>query len=522
MAAVNPQGQPALGLRLLYLPHHLFIPGARPTPPSQYAHANIPNSTLPFMALGGDDDQTFPMPTNTILPDIIRNIQHSTQSKSHTQPAHIISTLRQDDRLVYFKRCPQLNERLRQYADPQSGGVVPESDEQTLIWREHWPPQDHIDQATRDQVKDRGITTLGSFEWPDADSQWQALVEMGAWAIKHRFAHAWLSESEPATQSLVERHLLDLLVHILQVRSSTSILTAVHDVLSPYYVIKSRYRNEVALQDLNLSDEDLLKAQNSPHTIPFPYFGRATKKNNIIQSKSSAGYPDYLLFDPIQNSANLMIRDKLQPEKHSKDSTTPPETPKGDNRSGAHAMVSRKTKKKQVKISEEDSGINPTKTPPVKVRWSLCCEIKTDWSYKKRIFEDAISALSVGADGRFRWTARGEGVNFMKQVCNTHVLGHGELEKRIKDAHHEWQIWGELYSYQRDWGFTANSSTIMIYIRTARNELVVGDLITQQGPDTTQIMAGLMMASIDALVRPWLRKYLCDGSTYVGAVDDDQ
>lgn len=218
MAAANAQEQlPALGHRLLYLPHHLFAAGARPTPLSQYARDDVPNSTLPFIPLGGDSEQTIKLPTETVLPKIIRNFDHSTQSKSRTQPASIINNLGADDKLIYVKRCPQLNERLRLYADPESHGVVAVSQEQLDIWREHWPPRDNVDQATRTLVKERGITTLGSFEWPSADDQWKALVGMAAWCIKYRFCHAWLSESEPATQSLVESQLLEVLEYVGQV-----------------------------------------------------------------------------------------------------------------------------------------------------------------------------------------------------------------------------------------------------------------------------------------------------------------
>lgn len=284
-----------------------------------------------------------------------------------------------------------------------------------------------------------------------------------------------------------------------------------------YFFIQSRYANEVTLQDLNLEDADLVNAQRYPHKIPFPRYGRATKKDNINQTRNSAGYPDYLLFDPHRNSAAYTDKHQRSGEKEEEKDNTSRLT--SDQRSSSaiatsehepsdtHVRKSR-SKRKQVNIAEQNQNRLSSKvTSPVILRWSLCCEIKTPWSYNTGLFEEAISGLPIGPDGRFIWVGKSPATKLMKQVRK---LLSPTMASTLTQNN---QIWGELYSYQTRWGFTTNSSEILLYVKTDRNELVVGDLLPMnQGIETVQTLAGLLMASIDEIVRPWLRRYLCDGS----------
>ncbi|KAH9925103.1 uncharacterized protein B0H18DRAFT_387942 [Fomitopsis serialis] len=350
------------------------------------------------------------------------------------------------------------------------------------------------------------MTTIGpgSSPLPTARPQYEAVTSLANWLGLHSRYGPQVAESEPSIQDQVKVQLTNAL-----------------DLM-----LRTRYENTVSMDALEMDDLD--REAVDPHRIHFPRFGRATYALHMTKTRNSSGYPDYILFhgrpgratkqdkwsypdsrsEPdIGGTTGVQIGISNPPVPDAQDTKNVEEVKGSDkqdlparrllqNKSPQSAMSSgeRKSsrKTKQVKVQDPPTENTPDMQTEVNAkliyRANLCGEVKTSWSYTNKTYRLVTSGDVVNNDGTFLWDNSLLPVKLMKQ------------------------IWGEMYYFQCNWGFSTNGSKVMIFVRTGKTELVIGKLMNWEDPDLLQTMTGLAFASIDEMTRPGLGGYLCDGS----------
>ncbi|TFK81905.1 hypothetical protein K466DRAFT_655951 [Polyporus arcularius HHB13444] len=122
--------------------------------------------------------------------------------------------------------------------------------------------------------------------------------------------------------------------------------------------------------------------------------------------------------------------------------------------------------------------------------YNLCGEVKTSWSYEDRDLKNILSSKTAKA---------GTG-DFLPWIPNT------------KPRKIVFQIWGEMYFFQCNWGFVTNGSSMMFFVKLDTNTLVFGEPMDWRDKDLMQTMVGLCFASVDEVKRgPRLRAWMCAG-----------
>ena len=203
------------GLHQLYLPHLLCQVhghGRLPTPmPHDLSNFNKPAgaqaSTIPFAPTG---DQK--LPNETTLHPLIR-VLSSTSDKSATKTPEMVANLGQDKRLVTLKKCDDLAERFRLYADPQSRGVQAKTEAGHAFLEDLFGRR-----STRQQQVVLHTDGPQSLEYPDQQQQYEVILRLMNWFQLHASDNSLrLVSSEPAIQDEVALQLLRPLGLLLQV-----------------------------------------------------------------------------------------------------------------------------------------------------------------------------------------------------------------------------------------------------------------------------------------------------------------
>ena len=216
----------APGIPQLCLPHLLFDANTTLiTPqPHDFGAATGRRPTLPFQPIGDKD-----IPRFTKLAPIIRSI-NSTQAGSRTRVAQMVINLPPHFQLCSLKKCDNLLERLRTYANPRGPGVIATSDKQrdfvaTLLGHWHHEPVNRPVQLSLHT----GGTPGHSWPFPNARHQYDAMTELAGWFQEHqsRFTSVQFVESEPAIQDQVTQQLLRPLGLLLQVSVGSKLTVTV-------------------------------------------------------------------------------------------------------------------------------------------------------------------------------------------------------------------------------------------------------------------------------------------------------
>lgn len=187
-AGLQPAPLPGPGIHQLYLPHLLFRvrghgPNQLTTPiPHDWskfskpvANAQWQPSLIPFTPIGYRK-----LPDETRLHPLLR-VESSTSEKSFTKTADTVQSLGQDKRLVTLRKCDDLAEHLRLYANPQSGGVQSKTEAGRHFLARLFG--NHPPNGQRQHV----LYTDGpqSLEYPDAQEQYESILRLSAWFQLH-------------------------------------------------------------------------------------------------------------------------------------------------------------------------------------------------------------------------------------------------------------------------------------------------------------------------------------------------
>ncbi|RPD61676.1 hypothetical protein L226DRAFT_522479 [Lentinus tigrinus ALCF2SS1-7] len=274
---------------VLYLPHLLFqgTPQnpAVPTP-------NVPSPTarrLPFEL--PRMNMTTAIPQGTRCRPLHRSLGFCTGDYATTDPNVAGQALEPHNTLQRLTRCPDLNSRLRAYANPNPAD--PEGVNPTTPWQQQMYSRVYPNQPWAPGMK--GLTTGGIGEthpFPSAEEQYQAIVRLSGWYIEHLsdpVDEPENVESEPAIQDQVKQQL--------------------HDPLS--LIMRSRYPNFYGAgnqqQQQQQQQQQLLGAAGYQGGGPtyFPRFGRPTNSTHTVGviTGHASGIPDSLLFPNQINGA---------------------------------------------------------------------------------------------------------------------------------------------------------------------------------------------------------------------------
>lgn len=209
------------GIPQLCLPHLLFDPNTTlGTPrPHDFGLQTGRQPLLPFQPLGDKD-----MPRITKLAPLIRSM-NSTKAESRTRVAQAVLGLPPHFRLCTLKKCDNLLERLRYYADPRGPGIIATSVKQRDFVAALLGPNGQMNQQAQLSLHTGG-TPGHSWPWPDARHQYDAMAGLAGWFQEHqqRSSSVQFVESEPAIQDQVTIQLLRPLSLLLQVSDYPSIL----------------------------------------------------------------------------------------------------------------------------------------------------------------------------------------------------------------------------------------------------------------------------------------------------------